>query len=168
MKTERLVLKVYTENERNDLFALFSDESVMKHVDKGIMTVEQLEKLWNRLFENFYAKNLKTIWAVFSLSDARYIGHASLRPRPTKPEDWEIGYVLKENEWGKGFATEIACRLIEFGFEELNLPEIFATVDDDNFPSIRVLKKAGMSFLEFDYDEQGRYSVYSVKSVDRK
>lgn len=98
--------------------------------------------------------------------DSRFLGYASLRPRPTKSEQWEIVYVLKREEWGKGFATEIARRLIEFGFEQLNLSEIFATVDDDNFPSIRVLTKVGMKFFEFDYDEQGRYSVYSIKKGD--
>lgn len=168
MKTKRLALKIYTENNKNDLFALFGDESVMKHVDNGVMTAEQIEKLWQRLFEKLYAENLKTVWAVFALEDARYVGHASLRPRPTKPEDWEIGYVLKKNEWRKGFATEIAFALIDLGFNKLNLPEIYATVDDDNFPSIHVLTKAGMSFLEFDYDEQGRYSVYSVRLADGK
>lgn len=168
MQTERLTLKIYTEADKSDLAALFGDESVMKHVDNGVMTAEQIENLWRKLFEKFYAENLKTIWAVFALSDLRYVGHASLRPRPTKPTDWEIGYILKKDEWGKGFATEIARRLIEFGFEELKLPQIFATVDDDNFASIHVLEKVGMHFDVFDYDEQGKYSVYSVNKSDWK
>ncbi|HXG84938.1 MAG TPA: GNAT family N-acetyltransferase [Pyrinomonadaceae bacterium] len=163
METERLVLKLYTEKDKSDFVNLFTDRIVMKHVGDGVMTIEQTENLWRKLFEKLYAENLETIWAVFALCDSRYVGHASLRPRPTKPEDWEIGYVLKENEWGKGFATEIARRLIELGFDELNLPEVYATVDDDNFPSIHVLEKTGMSFHEFDYDEQGKYSVYSIK-----
>ena len=75
--------------------------------------------------------------------------------------------MLREEDWGKGFATEIARRLIEYGFGELNLPEIFATVDDENLASHRVLEKAGMNFKEYEYDEDGRFSVYSIKSEGR-
>ncbi len=165
METERLVLKIYSEKDKPDFIGLFTDEIVMKHVDKGVMTEEQAENLWRKLFEKLYAQqNVKTIWAVFARDDLRYIGNVSLRPRPKKPEDWEIGYVLKKEEWGKGFATELARRLIKLGFDELNLTEIFATVDDDNFASIHVAEKAGMSFHSYDYDEQGRFSVYSIRN----
>ena len=47
--------------------------------------------------------------------------------------------MLGEEEWGKGFATVIAARFIRFSFEELNLSEVFATIDDENTNSIRVV-----------------------------
>ena len=165
MQTERLVLNIYLEKDKPDFIGLFTDKVVMKHVDKGVMTTEQAKNLWRKLFEEFYAQQaVKTIWAVSARDDSSYVGNASLRPRPEKPEDWEIGYVLKRQEWGKCFATELAHRLIKYGFDRLNLTEIFATVDDDNFASIHVAEKAGMSFHSYDYDEQGRFSVYSIRN----
>ena len=65
--------------------------------------------------------------------------------------------MLGEEEWGKGFATVIAARFIRFSFEELNLSEVFATIDDENTNSIRVVEKAGMNFLRQELDEDGRY-----------
>ena len=164
METERLKLRLYTENEKEQLLALFTDEEVMKHVDAGVLTNEKAEALWRKLIEDFYPKGVDTIYAVFAKTDERYIGHCSIRPRPEKKDDWEIGYILKKEEWGRGFASEIAARLIRYGFENLNLPEVFATIDDDNFGSIKVAEKTGMSFSHFEYDEQGRFSVYSVKA----
>jgi [ribosomal protein S5]-alanine N-acetyltransferase len=164
METERLILRLYDENEKSLLTELFTDEDVMKHVDTGVMTIEKAEALWKKLIEDFYPKGKDTIYAVFAKTDGRYIGHASIRPRPEKTEDWEIGYILRKEEWGKGFATEIAARLIKFGFENLNLPEVFATIDDDNLGSIKTAEKAGMSFSHYEYDEQGRFSVYSTES----
>jgi RimJ/RimL family protein N-acetyltransferase len=93
----------------------------------------------------------------------RYVGHAGIYPRPTKKEDWEFVYFLCRDAWGKGYATEIARRLVEFAFEELSLTQIFATVDDEHLVSIRVLKKAGMNFQNYEFDEQGRFSVYSAR-----
>ena len=70
---------------------------------------------------------------------------------------------MRKSEWRKGCATEIARRLIDFDFKELKLNEIFATIDDDNIGSIRVAEKAGMTFLRYEFDEEGRFSVYSIK-----
>lgn len=164
METERLILRLYKAEEKQFLIDLLTDKDVMKHVDMGVFTIEKAEALWKKLIENLYSDGVDTIYAVFSKDDKRYIGHTSIRPRPEKKEDWEIGYILRKEEWGKGFATEIAKRLIKYGFKDLNLPEVFATIDDDNLGSIKVAEKAGMSFSHYEYDEQGRFSVYSVKS----
>ncbi|MDQ3800848.1 MAG: GNAT family N-acetyltransferase [Acidobacteriota bacterium] len=163
METERLILRRYAEEDRAHFIVLFTDDAVMKYVGDGVLTVEQAEAFWLKLFEKLYPENFN-IWAVFAKEDSVYVGHAGIYPRPTRREDWEFVYFLNRNSWGKGYATEIARRLIRFAFEELNLPEVFATVDDEHSASIRVLEKAGMSFKNYEYDEQGRFSVYSSQN----
>jgi len=165
LETERLLLRIYKEKEKADFIALSTNEKVMKYVDIGVFTKEKAETLWTKLIEDFYPNGKDTIFAVFAKDDKRYIGHAAIRPRPSKKEEWEISYMLKSEEWGKGFATEIARGLIQFGFEELNLLQVFATIDDENFDSIKVAEKAGMEFLRYEFDDQGRFSVYSVKKL---
>ena len=161
METERLILRRYTAEDKADFVALFTDALVMKHVGDGVLTQEQAEAFWQKLFEKLYPQNYN-IWAVFEKAKSQYIGQAGIYPRPTKKEDWEFVYFLNRKSWGKGYATEIAKWIIEFGFEELNLPEVFATVDDDHSTSIRVLEKAGMKFKRFEFDEKGQFSVYSL------
>ena len=162
METERLFLRFYTEDDKDDFIALFTDAAVMKHVGDGVLTIEQAEAFWKKLFEKLYPEKFN-IWAVFTKEDSRYVGHAGIYPRPTKKEDWEFVYFLCPNAWGKGYATEIARLVIEYAFEQLNLRAVFATVDDDHSTSIRVLEKAGMNFERFEIDDDGRFSVYSVK-----
>lgn len=164
METERLNIRLYREDEKQYVINLFTDADVMRHVDNGVVSTETAEALWKKLIEDFYPTGITTIFGVFCKDDDRYIGHCSIRPRPKKPDEWEIGYILAKKEWGKGFATEIASRLIAFGFDELKLPEIFATIDDDNSDSIKVAEKVGMKFAHHEYDEQGRFSVYIVKA----
>jgi RimJ/RimL family protein N-acetyltransferase len=167
LETERLVLKSYTEAEKDDLIALFTDSEVMKHVGDGVMTELQAEEWWQKLFAKYYPRGLN-MWAVFTKADSDYIGHAGIYPRPTKNEDWEFVYFLNRRAWGKGYATEIAQRIIEYGFAELKLPEVFATVDNDHPASIRVLEKAGMNFLRYEYDEEGSFSVFSTKRSESR
>lgn len=163
METERLTIRIYTASDHHQLIKLFTDKDVMKYVDDGVFSLENAENLWQRLFEKFYAKDLKTIYGVFAIEDGRYIGHAAIRPRPTQTDDWEISYILKKDEWQKGFATEIARKLVEFGFQELKLNAVFATVDTDNLASIHVLEKIGMKKVRDEYDEQGLFYVFGIE-----
>ena len=167
METQRLFLKFYTEDDKDDFIALFTDAAVMKHVGAGVLTKQQAEAFWQKLFEKLYPQGFN-IWAVFTKEDSRYVGHAGIYPRPTKKEDWEFVYFLCRSAWGKGYATEIARLIIKYAFEELNLREVYATVDDDHSASIRVLEKAGMNFERFEFDDDGRFSVYSVKKLSNQ
>jgi RimJ/RimL family protein N-acetyltransferase len=162
METERLIFRRYAATDKADFINLFTDAAVMKYVGDGVMNKAQAEAFWRNLFEKLYQQNFN-IWAIFLKEDASYIGHAGIYPRPTRKQDWEFVYFLNRKSWGKGYATEIARRIIEFGFAELNLTEVFATVDDVHAASIRVLEKAGMSFKNYEYDEEGRFSVYSIE-----
>jgi ribosomal-protein-alanine N-acetyltransferase len=163
LETERLKFVLYDESLYEDFVRLFTDETVMTYVDKGVLSREATDALWGRLVDEFYPKGIKTIWAVMAKEDGRFIANASIRPRPEHRHEMEIGYVLAQNEWGKGYATEIAARLAAFGFDELKLGAVYATVDPGNENSIRVLEKCGMSLVRTEYDEQGKFYVYGVR-----
>jgi ribosomal-protein-alanine N-acetyltransferase len=166
METERLILRRYADEDKADFISLFTDEAVMTYVGDGVLTVGQAEAFWQKLHEKLYPQNFN-IRAIFT-KDGEYVGHAGIYPRPTRKEDWEFVYFLNRKSWGKGYATEIARRIIRYGFEELNLHEVFATVDEVHAASIHVLEKAGMSFKNYEFDEQGRFSVYSIKKISRE
>ena len=115
----------------------------MRYVDKGVMSPEAAGALWRKMMDEMYPQGVDTIWAVFARDDGRYIGNASIRPMPEKQQNWEIGYYLRAEEWGKGFGTELARRLVGYGFEELGLEAVFATVDYENGPRERSWKRRG-------------------------
>lgn len=56
----------------------------------------------------------------------------------------EVGYRLKKDLWGNGYATEITRILLQYGFNHLNLTEIWGTTHPDNIGSQKVLLKAGL------------------------
>jgi len=166
IETERLTLALYTERDKNDFVRLLTDPVVMRYVDKGPLSPKQAAFLWQQLTQEFYPAGIDTVWAVFAKDDGRYVGNASLRPRPERLQDWEIGYYLKPAEWGKGFATEIALRLVSYGLEVAGLDEVFATVDKENRASINVLKKAGLSMFRKEYDDRRVFNVYRLRKSD--
>ncbi len=162
LETDRLLFELYTERDKADFIELLTDPTVMRFVDKGPLNSDQVEALWRKLMQEFYPDGVDTIWAVFAKDNKRYVGNASLRPRPERQTDWEIGYYLKPSEWSKGFATEIASRLVHHGFEVAGLNVIYATVDKNNTASIHVLEKCGLRFLRKEYDERGVFYIYRL------
>jgi RimJ/RimL family protein N-acetyltransferase len=163
LETDRLLFELYTDRDKTEFIELLTDPVVMRFIDKGPLNLQQAELLWRKLMLEFYPGGVDTIWAVFSKDDGYYVGNASLRPRPERQKDWEIGYYLKPAEWGKGFATEIASRLVRFSFEVAGLDEVYATVDKDNDASIHVLEKCGLKLFRKEFDEQGVFYVYRLK-----
>lgn len=56
----------------------------------------------------------------------------------------ELGYWIGTAYWGKGYATEAVNQMILFGFQEVELHKIWASVISRNHASSAVLKKAGL------------------------
>lgn len=83
------------------------------------------------------------VWKVRHKQSFEFIGMAMLKDT-TLPHP-ELGYMLVKRQWGKGYATEIASALLQYGFGTLHLRYIMAATDADNAASIKVLTKVGMS-----------------------
>ncbi|GAA2810510.1 GNAT family protein [Kitasatospora paracochleata] len=54
-----------------------------------------------------------------------------------------VGYALRRDVWGRGYAGEITALLCEFGFGKLGLHRLEARIDPDNTASARVVTRAG-------------------------
>lgn len=56
----------------------------------------------------------------------------------------DLGYAIRPDYWGQGYATEIATALLEFAFVDLDLERVHASTFLVNPASARVLDKIGM------------------------
>jgi RimJ/RimL family protein N-acetyltransferase len=57
----------------------------------------------------------------------------------------DIGYVVRPASWERGYGSEIAALLVDFGFTTLGVHRIWATVHPENGASQRVLERVGMT-----------------------
>jgi RimJ/RimL family protein N-acetyltransferase len=58
-------------------------------------------------------------------------------------KNYEIGYWLGEEHWGKGIAAEATRQICEYGFANLDCIRIFARIFGNNVASQKVVQKAG-------------------------
>ncbi|HRD69010.1 MAG TPA: GNAT family N-acetyltransferase [Legionella sp.] len=85
---------------------------------------------------------------VFEKESGNFVGEAGifhLLFDDTQPEI-EINYHLHKKFWGKGYATELAKALIDWGFQHLLINKIVAASYPKQTASQRVLQKSGFNF----------------------
>jgi len=143
--SERLGFRNWQDNDLDAFVAMNADPDVMEFFPKTLSHKSSL-LLMEKLMKHYEEKQ-HTYFAVDILKTGECIGFIGLVKQeydaPFTP-CVDIGWRLAKAFWGKGYATEGARRCLDYGFEFLNLREIYAVATPINLPSIRVMEKIGM------------------------
>lgn len=145
-QSQRLGFRKWTAADTDPMAALNADPQVMEFFP-STQTREQTLEFLKRVNQQF--KDFGHCWyAVDTLADGDFIGFIGLAWCPEEKLDFtpcaEIGWRLKKEAWGYGYATEGAKRCLQYGFEELKFPEIYSFTATVNNRSEKVMKKIGM------------------------
>ena len=146
LETERFFLRKLSIDDTDDMYEYSKNPEVSKfltwspHVNKQY-TYEYLQYLQNRYrCGDFYD------WAVICKDSGKMIGTCGFTRFDLPNDSGEIGYVINPDFRGKGIATEVCGRVIEFGFENLALNRLECKFMAENTASRRVMEKNGMIF----------------------
>ncbi len=109
--------------------------------------------------------------SIFIASSNEYCGSVGLHIEREHGRA-ELGYWIGVPYWSRGYASEAAHAIVEYGFSELRLNRIYATVFAGNAASRRVAEKAGMRFegcMRQHVSKWGKFldmEVYGVLAAD--
>ena len=133
-------------DETDLLFQLDGDADVMKYITLGIPRTldEVIEKSMPRIFKSYQDKTDFGIFAAYLINSEKYIGWFQFEKDKEFEDSIEIGWRLKKQYWGNGYATEVAIVLCELGIKMGKT--IVARAMIENLASIRVMEKAGLKF----------------------
>ncbi len=145
IKTKRLFLRDLKETDIRAVHTYASDPDVVRYVDWGPNNRGESEAFIERALEAQKEKPRYHYTLAITLKiEKKLIGSCGVHvSNPDNSEGW-IGYCFNKEFWGKGYATETAKALVEFGLKNLCLHRVFATCDPENTASARVLEKTGM------------------------
>ncbi len=172
LESDRLLLRKINIKDASDLQSIRSDEKVMRYMDSDIhMTLEDSENFISENLKKYETKN-GLFWALIEKSTNNFIGDFSFWKIDRKNSRAEIGYTLKPHYWGKGYMKEAMIRIINFGFNELNLHSLEANINPENENSRAILIKLGFkkdAYFRENYFYNGKYldsEIYSLLKVD--
>lgn len=164
LETERLVLRLLTMNDVDALFPMYSDPEVRRYFPDFTRTYEETEEEVEYFVNRCYQKHGFGLWATIDKATGDLIGRCGLLSWEIAGRDEvEVAYLLGKAHWGQGLATEAARGIVQYAFEQLDIPRLICLVDPGNLASQNVAQKIGMT-LEFDGDigDGERTFVYSM------
>lgn len=145
LRTERLLLREWRDQDRAAFAELNADPVVMEHFP-STLTREQTDAMVD-LIQQRWGDGRPSLWAVEVPGVAGFVGYVGLlEPSFTAPFTpcVEVGWRLAADHWGRGYATEGASAALGYGFDVLGLDQIVSFTVPANRRSRRVMEKLGL------------------------
>ena len=141
LETERLILRMWRNADFEEYAELCADPEVMRFLGGKVFDRTEAWRQMASMIGHWYLRGYG-IWVVEEKDSGRLAGRIGC----INPEGWpgfEVGWTLKREFWGKGYATEAGRRALEYGFNELDKPHIISLIHPENRASIRVAERLG-------------------------
>lgn len=144
MRTSRLGFGTWTPDDLTLATALWRDPDVTRLIG-GPFSEEWVRDRLEREISTQETLGFQ-YWPVFRLTDDDHVGCCGLRPVPGPVDVLELGFHLRTEHWGRGYATESARAVIEFAFSNLGIRALVAGHHPRNEASSRVLRRLGFRY----------------------
>ncbi|WP_452230764.1 GNAT family N-acetyltransferase [Lacinutrix sp. MEBiC02404] len=164
IETERLLLRELRLTDLEGMFALDSDPEVHKYLgNKPVKTIAESQKILESVFTQYKERGIGR-FAVIEKGTGDFVGWSGLRLNTEYNMNgftkyYDVGYRLIKRFWGKGYATESGKASLDYAFNILKLPEIYATTEIGNEASHNALLKIGLHYVEDFYFEQEQMNL---------
>lgn len=148
IETERLVIRCYDPKDA-PLLREAVDSSLdhlrpwMPWARYAPQTVEETVQLLRR-FRGEFDLDSNYVYGVFERDESRMVGGSGFHPRGG-PGSLEIGYFVRADAVGRGYATEVTAVLTRVGFEICGLERVDLQIEPQNERSLRIPAKLGFT-----------------------
>jgi len=152
-ETERLLLRKVNLDDVSSWTEFFDNNDRLHFLgmDQTKSKLEYATGWIEKQLERYGQEGLGMLAAIEKRSN-ELIGLTGIVPRELDGTHYfEIAYSFKPKVWGKGFATEAAIQLKNFGFKQGITNQFISIIDLENYSSQAVARKNGMTIL-FDTD----------------
>lgn len=149
IKTARLLLRRWRDDDVDPFAAMCSDPEVMRYIGSGATRTRAQAQASIESYQHDWEEKGFGLWAVELLDDGEFLGFTGLSEPTFLPEIMpavEIGWRFARQSWGKGYASEAARAALEYGLNDLGLSEIVSIYQAENHASERIMQKLGMFF----------------------
>lgn len=143
LETERLVLREFAPGDTDALLKVLGDPIAMQYYPAPFTRAEVDE--WIARNRARYADPGFGLWAMLLKSSGELIGDCGcVMQEVDGRNEIEVGYHVRRDLWGSGYATEAARACMDYAFARLGATWVISMVRPENVASRRVAEKNGM------------------------
>ncbi|MDQ0090909.1 ribosomal-protein-alanine N-acetyltransferase [Paenibacillus anaericanus] len=146
LHTERLHLRKMKVSDSSNLFKIWSDPEVTRFMNVSCFTDENQAKEMINLLDDLSRDSKAIRFSIIIKESNEIIGSCGFNSFDFENEKAEIGYDVAKSYWGRGYASEAICTLLDHAFSSLKLNRVEAKVDPENVNSIKLLQKLNFTF----------------------
>ncbi len=152
IETDRLILRGWRDGDIAPFHAMGNDAEVMRYLGPP-MTLADAQAAGDRM-NAVMAEHGYCFWAVERKDDGAFIGFCGLQPgHDFLAGETEIGWRLRRDAWGRGYAREAAEASLDWGWDNLDVPTITAITVPANMRSWGLMERLGMTrYPDEDFD----------------
>lgn len=164
LETERLILRPLTLEDKPAIYKWASDPEVAKFMRYSIYKSPEDADFW---LNNIYVDEKQLDYGFVLKETGELIGSGGFIYNPEN-EEWDIGYNLRRDMWGKGLVPEACRKMIEYIKDSFGAKKIGGNFAVGNEKSGRVMEKLGMKYVcdteysKFDGSESFKAKHYSM------
>jgi pimeloyl-ACP methyl ester carboxylesterase/RimJ/RimL family protein N-acetyltransferase len=158
IETDRLALRPLERGDLDEFVALHNDPQVVRFM-RRLDRQQAGERL--RAIESEWEQCGYGMFAVSERASGSFVGRAGLKYWPEFDET-EVGWALRGEACGEGYATEAARAAIAWGFRSFGLSYLTAMIRPANARSIAVAQRLGMAPLREELLSDHEVIVYSL------
>lgn len=149
LETARLVLRRFAPDDVDALYELDADPAVTRFINGGRPTPREVirDEQLPAYLRQYDAHPGYGRWAAIEKATGAFLGWFALTAQDDEPGTAELGYRLRRDAWGQGYATEGSRALVDKGFAELGMRRVTANTMTVNTGSRRVMEKTGLRLL---------------------
>lgn len=156
LETERLVLRAIRPGDAELQVRHLNSPTMMEHLG-GPATLETIETKHAKTMA-LHAREGFSFLFVIERETGQLVGHCGLKrvdhEKAKNIGDFEIGWVIREDRWRRGYAIEAIRAVLEWAFDTHGAPHVVALTSDRNEPSWRMMERLGMVRREdLDFDD---------------
>jgi RimJ/RimL family protein N-acetyltransferase len=146
LSTQRLELRRIGPGDIDLQIEHLNTPTVMAHLG-GVKTREQIAEKHARAQACFDHDGFGFMM-MFEKESGELVGHCGMKrvdnPLAINPGDHEIGWLVREDRWRRGYAEEAMRAVIVWAFETIGAPYLVALTSDRNVGSWKLMRKLGM------------------------
>lgn len=162
LETPRIRLRQFSLDDVDALARVLSDPEAMRFYPAPFDRTGVMD--WIARNRNRYTKDGHGLWAMILKERGELIGDCGLVVQEVDgTNEIEIGYHVRRDLWGQGFATEAACACRDFGFAHLPVDRLISLIRPENVASRRVAEKNGMTVWKEVVRVGFPHLVYSIQ-----
>ena len=175
LRTARLLLRRWRESDAAALAPVLAVNvaHLGPWIPKRVAEPANGERLTERLREFSGAFDARREWrfGVFAADDQRLLGEVSLFPRDASGRvafdaavEIEIGYWIRVDETGRGYASEAARAAIELACALPHVSRLTIRCDERNAPSAAIPRRLGFRLASTPFEADGHLQTWEARA----